>query len=460
MPMRAAILPTMALLTITSAAPSCSRTWDDPGPDGGTVLPPALIGIGVTPMNPKVTLGEELQLVATGFYNDQRTVQITDSVTWSSSDPTVLAVEGGLDREGIGTTLGAGRAIVTASYFEIESNVTVVTVTEALVEELVVQPASVQVHVGESVQMVAEAAFSDGSRGNVSGGVRWVTDDGAIAQFSDGGLLTGTGVGSTAVRAIYEQGDGELASEPIAVDVVGDDVVLDRADLRIVSVNAIANGDALDWQVSVRNSGGAPASGFWLDAWLNRTAAPPPPPTGGDASSYVDVIEPGDTREVSVSLSGVTPGTFPTWLLADALGGVAEGASGENNNVFGPYTVTVTGADGPVGADLAVTWFTAFVQPEQDRVVYVIDVTNSGDEPSSEAALGLFANPAFPPEAPAVPDEVATVPALLPGETVTESIEIRALPDTLWQSWALIDSDAAISEPNEANNLTGVSVVP
>ena len=49
----------------------------------------------------------------------------------------------------------------------------------------------------------ATATFSDGSRADATGLVRWITDDGGIASLSDG-LLTANATGTTTVHAQYE----------------------------------------------------------------------------------------------------------------------------------------------------------------------------------------------------------------------------------------------------------------
>jgi hypothetical protein len=53
-----------------------------------------------------------------------------------------------------------------------------------------------------------------------------------------------------------------------------------------------------------------------------------------------------------------------------------------------------------------------------------------------------------------------TWPGLEPGETASLDMLVRAVPETFWQSWVLVDSAGAVSESNEANNTAGVTVAP
>ena len=46
-----------------------------------------LVSIAVTPANPSIALGTNQQFTATGTYTDGSTLNLTGSVTWSSSAP-------------------------------------------------------------------------------------------------------------------------------------------------------------------------------------------------------------------------------------------------------------------------------------------------------------------------------------------------------------------------------------
>ena len=352
-----------------AALVGCGGGWgtgddDDTGPGLGA----ALVGIGVSPINPTVTLGEPIQFVATGFYDDQTTRTITDAVDWYSSSSSVIEVSSGLDTEGRGTTVGAGQAMVHCQMFDFGSNEVRVTVTEAAITALQVVPAVVQLHGGETVQLEAAAEFSDGGHGNVTGSVRWITGDPAVVTVGDGGVATaGSTLGSAEVRVIYETGvGGEYEGTPGLVEVLDGSVVIDEADVRILGVNAIESGGDVAYTIEVKNSGGSPASSFWIDAWLNRTAAPPPPPTSGDAYQFVSLLDAGETTQVTISLPDASPGSFQSWVMVDSFNSVVEGSVGENNNIWGPEPVTVSGSGGPIGPDLSISYLQAFVQESQE----------------------------------------------------------------------------------------------
>jgi hypothetical protein len=377
----------------------------------------------------------------------------------------VLSVEEGLDREGVGTTTGAGFARVGASFYSLTSNEVKVTVTEAVIEDLTLAPATSTLHVGESVQLQAAAAFSDGSSGNASGSVRWVVsqiegpESGAVAVIDGNGRVEARNVGRVEVVAIYDQPAGAFESNVITVEVVGDTVQLDGADLRVVGLQSLSSGDELKVVASIKNSGGASASAFWVDLFVDHASVPPPPATG-ESFAFVDLLEPGQTTEVELAVDGVPLGLHLVHVMVDSFGNVDEGSAGEANNVWGPDEIDLDGSTGPAGPDLAVTYLSAFAQDAAGQVVYLLDVTNQGDVAAPAFEVGIFADPGLPPVPPASPDEAMTWPGLEPGETASLDMLVRAVPETFWQSWVLVDSAGAVSESNEANNTAGVTVAP
>jgi len=447
-------------LAFALVASSCSGGWTQGDDDDDVPLPASIIGIGVTPSNPTVSLGEGVQFVATGYYSDQSTREITDVVAWESSDPSVISVSSALDQEGVGTPLAAGSARVRANFFELVSNEVSVAVTEAVVTGLGVQPTVVSLHVDETVQLVAMAEFSDGSHGNVSGTVRWVTSDGTIATVEPAGLVTATGLGSVNIRAIYEQGSGEFEGDPAEISVVGGEVTIDAPDVRVVGLTAAVSASSVEYAVAVRNSGGSPASGFWVDVWLDLSVGPPAPPVTGDGYQFVELLEAGESTEVLISLDDVPPGSYESWVLVDSFASLAEGSLGESNNTWGPEQVSVSGAPSTQSADLGITYLQAFTQSGQGQVLYIIDVTNNGSDTADGFVVGVFANPDFPPVAPATPDEQFTVESLAPGSTEYLSITIRSVPQSWWHSYVLVDAYDSVAEYNETNNLASSQVLP
>mgnify|MGYP000125408217 CR=1 FL=1 len=74
-----------------------------------------LVSIEVTPVNSIIHLGTKLQLTATGIYSDNTAENITNLVTWNSSDSSILVVSNSVGSRGVATTVGTGTALIKAS---------------------------------------------------------------------------------------------------------------------------------------------------------------------------------------------------------------------------------------------------------------------------------------------------------------------------------------------------------
>jgi hypothetical protein len=99
-----------------------TATYVPPGGTGTTVsgsttlnvTAATLVSIAVTPPTPTVAVGATQQFTATGTYTDGSTQDVTQSVTWQSSAPSIFAVSGAAGSIGLGTALMAGMATLTA----------------------------------------------------------------------------------------------------------------------------------------------------------------------------------------------------------------------------------------------------------------------------------------------------------------------------------------------------------
>lgn len=76
-----------------------------------TVNPAVLTSISVTPASVYVGVGSNQQYTATGNFSDGSTANLTNAVTWSSSNPLIATISS----TGLGTSTGGGAAILTAT---------------------------------------------------------------------------------------------------------------------------------------------------------------------------------------------------------------------------------------------------------------------------------------------------------------------------------------------------------
>jgi len=89
----------------------------------GTLTPPGLVSIAVTPANPSLTVGETQHFIATGTFSDNSRQQLA-SVNWSSSDSAVATVSSDASNAGTATGITAGSATITASAGSVSASTT------------------------------------------------------------------------------------------------------------------------------------------------------------------------------------------------------------------------------------------------------------------------------------------------------------------------------------------------
>jgi len=324
-----------------------------PGDDDDDGEPP--LGVIVTPEEPVVTVGGTLQLVATAFYDSGETADVTAAASWSVVQGTAAEISNQLDGEGVVTGISEGTAAVTATYMELTSDQVVVRVTESDVVSLAVSPTHMELEVGESGFFTAMARFSDGTQGDLSGSVRWITADPSVVTVAADGKATAEGTGSTSVRAEYE----DVASESATVDVVGGSGDDDDASDDDVSDDDIGDddtgsglpnltvtyfdfycdykSDTTYYYIDVTNDGSGTAEIFFVDLFTDAYSEPVIGDDGDEADLFED-LGPWETIYADFTVSSV-PLYYEWWsyVILDTTDDVAE--SDESDNIAGPLYV-------------------------------------------------------------------------------------------------------------------------
>jgi hypothetical protein len=167
-----------------------------------TVSAATLQQLQVTPFAPRLPIGFDTTLRATGLYSDNSTRDLTYLVSWTSSAPAVATV---------GTyaylqPLQAGTATITATYGATQGT-TVVTVTGATLTGITLtNPASTALAVQETRALTARGSFSDGTALDVTPYVTWLSSAPAIASVSNAwpsnGEVKGLSAGAATITAV------------------------------------------------------------------------------------------------------------------------------------------------------------------------------------------------------------------------------------------------------------------
>ena len=434
------------------ALTACSQPFDeDEDTESSGGIADKLLGILVTPEEVLLPVGSELQLKATGLLEGRETADLTSAVTWSMDDDGVASVSNDLDSEGVLYGVNVGSALLLAELEGVVSPGVTVRVVDADIERLSVNPTSVTIDAGDEVQLRAYATFSDGSEGEVSSQVRWKVADGSVATVEDDGLVTAKVAGSTTVQASWE--DLSSSEVPVIVEPAstggsgggGDD---DAADLTISAASGSISGGYLDLSVTVANTGGSSATGFWVDIFVDPSGTPGIGDIGDDYE-WIDYLaaEDDDTLSFQIPVSG---SSAKVTVLVDTTDEIDEADESDNS-----FSTTLSGGSGggTDGPDLEVTYFDFLA--DAYTLYYYVDVTNSGDEDIEDLFyVDLFLDEYSDPSPPADGDAYQSVSSLAAGETTWVDFELE---NTCYYcySYVLLDSYDYIDETSESNNTDG-----
>jgi uncharacterized protein YjdB len=178
-----------------------------------------LDSVQVTPTTQALTVGQTAQFTATGTFGNAKslsTQNITTSVTWTSSVPSVATISAA----GIATAVGAGTTTITAnaaSFSGPVSSSATVTVTGSSggtaggsIVSLAIIPASQAVaSPTQTSQFIAIGTTSSGATVNLSNQVAWTSSSPQIGTIgATTGLATGVGKGTTTITALYSNSSG------------------------------------------------------------------------------------------------------------------------------------------------------------------------------------------------------------------------------------------------------------
>jgi uncharacterized protein YjdB len=160
--------------------------------------PITLQSIQISPSPASISLGQTQQFTATGHYSDGSTKNITDSVTWASSNTGVATISG----SGLATSHSAGSATITAVLGTVSGSATlIVTATKVVLVSIAVTPANADLLVGTLQQFTATGTFSDGSQQDITDSVTWSSSSTSVVSIPAGGLATARALGSVTISA-------------------------------------------------------------------------------------------------------------------------------------------------------------------------------------------------------------------------------------------------------------------
>ena len=258
-------------------------------------VPVVLQEIVISPASPSVPLGVEQQLTASGRYDDGSRRDLTSLVQWSLLDSAVAS----LSSQGVLEPLAVGSTTVRATFGPL-SGETEVTVTEAVLEGLVVQPPSLSLPQGLSSEVAVFGVYSDGSTLPLDDQVDWTSANAQVVAW-DGRVYT-NGVGQTQLTASFQGREVQL---PVNVGPA------QAVDLRIAPLErTIAAGTSTSFEAIVTFTDGLQRDVTDDVAWTTSDSEVATISQEGVATSYVE----GETY-VQASF---TAESYPTVTASEA----------------------------------------------------------------------------------------------------------------------------------------------
>jgi uncharacterized protein YjdB len=184
----------------------------------GTLTPPNLVSIALSPNNPTAPLDAAQQMIATGTFSDNSTEQLA-SVTWNSSDTGSISITNDVTDPGAAYGVGgAGTATVSACAGSICGS-TIVVVGPPALALIAVTPTTASVSTGGSIAFDAMGIYSDGSTQDLTSSVTWISSDWDVASITTDGQASGWAAGAATISATagWVTGSAELTVTPASL---------------------------------------------------------------------------------------------------------------------------------------------------------------------------------------------------------------------------------------------------
>lgn len=159
----------------------------------------SLNSIAVTPANQSLAKGVAQQYMAIGTFTDGSTTNLTNTVTWSSSNSSVALISNITGSRGLARTLGVGTTTITATSGNISGS-TILGVAIPVPVSIAITPVSPIIVVGSTQQFQAVLTFTDGST-QVTSTASWISSALNVATVSGQGLASGLAAGETTITA-------------------------------------------------------------------------------------------------------------------------------------------------------------------------------------------------------------------------------------------------------------------
>ena len=286
-----------------------------------TVRAPAtLTSIAVTPTNSSILTGASRQFTATGTYSDGSTQNLSNQVTWASSNTRVATI----NTSGLATGISTGTTTISAALGGVSNNTTLTVRAPATLTSIAVTPTNSSILTGASRQFTATGTYSDGSTQNLSNQVTWASSNTAVATINTSGLATGVSTGTTTISATLAgvSGNSLLTVQRIPLSITT--IFLPTGVVNMAYTGTLAaTGGTLPYTWSL--AGGSLAPGLTLTGSGVITGKPTASGIFGFTAQVRDTGSPVQTTNKALSITIAAVSVVSIWPTSAAPGVVDGG---------------------------------------------------------------------------------------------------------------------------------------
>lgn len=158
---------------------------------------PVLSSIVIISSSLGVGAGMDQKVTATGIYADGSQLDITDQVTWDSSDTKVATVAS----TGVVTGVGAGKTQISATSNTGKTSEVLAVTVIGLSSITLVPDVPISLITGATRQIIASGSYDDGSTSNVTSNVTWSSSNTSIVKIDSSGIATALAAGMAEIKA-------------------------------------------------------------------------------------------------------------------------------------------------------------------------------------------------------------------------------------------------------------------
>jgi len=189
-----------------------------------SVITATLLSITVSPSTASVRVGKTYPFTAKGTFDNGTEMDITSSVTWTSSNTSVATISNASGSIGVATGVASSSTAVTiTATLSTISGTASLTVNEAQIVSISIQPATTQtITAGSTQSYTVNAVYENGTTSTIQTGVTWTSSNTAVATIAasaagggfpgggttGGATATGVAAGNTKITASYTSSAG------------------------------------------------------------------------------------------------------------------------------------------------------------------------------------------------------------------------------------------------------------